>query len=215
MWYTWPMAKKKASFQGKIQKFLEKLTSNKTTKKLVVLIIVIGTLYLARGLFVAALVNYQPITRLAVISELEKLYGADALDSLVTKSLIVQEARKQGITVAKEDVEGEIAEIEASLSGQDLDSLLALQGMTRTDLEAQLKVQIMVEKLFSDKVQVTDEEVDQYLAENKDYFSEDLTEEELKDQAKSQLIQQKLSEEFQSWLADLRQNASLHYFVNY
>jgi parvulin-like peptidyl-prolyl isomerase len=213
--YTWPMAKKKANSQEKIQESLEKLTSNKTVTKLVVLIAVVGVLYLTRGLFVAALVNYRPITRLAVISELEKLYGADTLDSLVTKSLIVQEARKQGVTVTKEDIEGKVAEIEASLSGQNLDSLLSLQGMTRADLEGQLEVQIMVEKLFADKVQVTDEEVDQYLAENKDYFSEDLTEEEMKDQSKTQLIQQKLSEEFQSWLADLRQNASLHYFVKY
>lgn len=209
------MAKKEANFQKKIQKSLQNLTSNKITNKLVVLFAVLGVLYLTRGLFVAAWVNYRPVSRLAVISELEKLYGADTLDSLVTKSLITQEARKQGITVTKEDVEGEIAEIEASLSGQNLDSLLSLQGMTRADLEAQLKVQIMVEKLFSDKAQVTDEEVDQYLAENKDYFSEDLTGEELKSQAESQLLQQKLSEEFQGWLADLRQNASLHYFVKY
>ena len=49
----------------------------------------------SRGLFVVALVNGEPISRIEVIKALEKQGGKATLDSLVTKKLIAQEARSK------------------------------------------------------------------------------------------------------------------------
>src|SRR5688572_16109970 len=52
---------------------------------------VLVSLYFLRGVFVAATVNGKPISRLALVKELEKQNGKETLNSLVTKELIFQE----------------------------------------------------------------------------------------------------------------------------
>jgi len=66
---------------------------------LLVVVLVVAA-FLLKGLFIAALVNGQPISRFTVISELEKQSGKQALTSLVNQTLIFQEAKKKNITVS-------------------------------------------------------------------------------------------------------------------
>ena len=66
---------------------------------LVVILIVATLIFAFRSFIVAASVNGQPITRLAVVKEAEKQGGKQVLESLVTNTLIEQEARKQKVTV--------------------------------------------------------------------------------------------------------------------
>ncbi|MDP2649265.1 MAG: hypothetical protein Q8P10_00315, partial [bacterium] len=70
-----------------------KLKQPKIFIGLIVVILAVGAFFL-KGLFVAALVNGEPITRVAIISELEKQGGKQALSSLVNQVLILQEAKK-------------------------------------------------------------------------------------------------------------------------
>ncbi len=58
-------------------------------------IIAAALLYYFRSAFVAATVNGQPISRLSLVRELEKQGGKQAMDSLITKTLIDQEAKKK------------------------------------------------------------------------------------------------------------------------
>ena len=62
--------------------------STKTAIIIAVIIILAALVYYYKGLFIAATINGSPITRLAVIKELEKASGKQALDSLITKKLI-------------------------------------------------------------------------------------------------------------------------------
>jgi len=96
-----------------------------------------------------ATVNGQPISRLTLIREMEKSSGKQVLEGLIGKTLILQEAKKQNIFVGKEDIDQEMAKIEENFKnqGQDLNQLLAFQGMTRADLEEQIQLQKTAEKL--------------------------------------------------------------------
>jgi foldase protein PrsA len=180
----------------------------------VVILLVIA--YFSRGLFIAAFVNGQPISRLSVVAELERRGGAEVLDTLITQALISQEAKRSNVTVTQQELEITIAEIEASLEGQGgLDQLLLAEGMTREDLERQIRLQKLTEKILADKITVTDEEVVEYLENNADFLPEDATDEELKVLARNQLEQQKLSSEIQVWLSELRDNSNINYFVDY
>ena len=58
-----------------------------------VIILIAAILFYFKGLFVVALVNGVPITRIAVINELEKQGGKQTLSSLVNQTLILQEAK--------------------------------------------------------------------------------------------------------------------------
>lgn len=198
------------------QKKLNRLPKRKGFRLGVGAAVIFSLLYLFKGVFIAAFVNGQPIGRLSVISELERRGGGEVLDTLITQTLIEQEAKRQNVSVTQSELEATIAEIEASFEGQGgLDQILTSEGMTRDNLEKQIRLQKLVEKMLTDRVGVTDEEVAEYLEENSDLLPEDATDGELNELARNQLEQQKLSLEVQTWLADLRQNANINYFVNY
>ncbi len=181
-------------------------------------IIVLGALlYLGRGLFVAAVVNGQPISRVAIIKEAEKQSGRQALDTIVRNTLIEQEARKSNVTVSDQEINDEIKKVEDTLSkqGQKLDDVLAMQGMTKEDLRRLIKLDKLVTKIVGKNVKVTDKEVDEYLTANKDLLPEGQSEEELKKAATEQIKQQKLNDKIRTWLESLQTKAKIMYFVQY
>src|SRR5258706_5499792 len=74
-----------------------------TRKSYVILIIFLlalgALLFYGRGIFVAAVVNGQPISRLAVVKDAEKQSGKTSLETIIRNTLIEQEARKAKVTV--------------------------------------------------------------------------------------------------------------------
>ena len=170
-----------------------------------------------KDLAIAAVVNGQPITRISVVSELEKRSGAEALDSIITQTLVEQEAMKQNVTVSDQEIADETASFSDSLksSGQDLDSALAMQGLTREDLKIQIRLRLLVNKMLAKDIQVTDVEIADYIKANPDSFPKGIKPEDATKQAKDTLTQQQLSTKVQTWLADLKKNANITYFVKY
>lgn len=170
-----------------------------------------------RNLIVAATVNGEPISRLSVVQELEKQQGSAVLDNMINEQIIKQAARERNILVAEEEVLQRIGNIETDLEaqGQTLEGVLTLQGMTRENLEDQVEIQLLVEKILEGDIEITDEEVSQYIEDNRDFLPEDLNEEELRAEALDQIRQQRLSQEFQTWLQDQRDAAEIDILVNY
>ena len=191
--------------------------STKTLRVVVLVALAAALGYLARPLIFAASVNGQLVTRYKLISELEKQGGANVLDSLVTKSLIFQEAKKMGVGVSQEDLDSEVARIEGVVSaqGSTLDEALALQGQTRQDFIEQIKLQKTVEKILADKLVVTQEEAQKYYEENTDFYGEDSKYEDVSESVKNQLMQEKLSTAYQGWITDLKGSANINYFVDF
>jgi len=181
------------------------------------LLLLIAALYATRSVFVAAMVNGQPVTRLSLVQELEKTGGKQALNSLVTKTLIFQEARKQNVSVSDQEVDAELKKIEKNLSsqGQKLDQVLTLQGMTKAGLIEQVRIQKMIEKMVGKDLKISDKEVADYIADNKETFPAGSNEQQIKSQVTEQLRQQKLNEKVQSWLDKLQKDANINYFVNF
>ena len=206
-----------------IKKLQKKLLSNLKSfdrKKAIIIAAILGVAalgYLGRGLFVAALVNGMPISRLAVVRELEKQGGSQTLDNLVVKSLIFQEARKKGVTVSQEELDQEISRIDEIVSkqGMTLDEALALQNQSKNDLIEQIKIQKTVERILADKIVVTDEEVKDYFDKNKELFDDGAKLEDVSGEIRNQLAQTKLSSAYQSWITDLKANASINYIVTF
>lgn len=182
-----------------------------------IIIIFIFLLYFYKGLFVAAMVNGQPIWRLTLLQELEKQAGKRALDSLITQTLILQEAKKQKITVTEEEMNQAVKQLEDNLAGQgqNLDQQLIAQGMTRDELKEQVRLQKIVEKIVGKDIEVTDKEVNEYLEKNKSFLQKDVKLEEASASAREQLRQQKISEKIDAWIESLRTSAQINYFVQF
>jgi len=184
---------------------------------ILIVIIVAGLLYLGRSLFISVIVNGKPITRMALTKELEKQSGQAVLESLVQMELINQEASKKGITVSAEEIQVEMDKISESVEaqGMTLEDALSYQGQTKADLEENIKVQKTLEKLLADKVSVTDEEISTYFEENKTTYGENPKLEDFKDSISEQIRQEKLSNEFQTWMSSIQQSSKINYFVSF
>ncbi|MDQ5901122.1 MAG: hypothetical protein QG600_700 [Patescibacteria group bacterium] len=173
----------------------------------------IAGLYLLRNYFIVATVNGQPITRIEYYEELERLSGKQALNSIVTKNLILQEAKKQNVSVTNEEIDNEISTISKNLEaqGQKLDAVLTLQGLTMESLREQVSLQKLIEKMVGKDIKVTDKEVADYIAANQESLPEGTDEAQMKKDVSEQLRQQKLNDKVQEWLQKLQQEATVNY----
>jgi len=190
--------------------------NKKTAIIIAAVIILIALIYVFRGLFVAAIVNGSPISRLSVISKLEKTSGRNLLDSLITEKLIQNEAKAKKLVISSEEINGEIKKIEDQVvsQGGTLNEALAAQGMSQEDLKTQINIQLELEKLVSDKISVTGQEVAKYISDNKISISagQEATSTE---QIKNELKNQKVSQEANALITTLKSQARINYFVNY
>jgi foldase protein PrsA len=189
-----------------------------TIKKLpVVKIAVIVLLGLLAGAYYqfgnVAYVNGKPISRLAYIKTMEKQSGEAILDQMVTEALIMAEAEKQKVVIEQSVIDEEVKAIEEQLSsqGQTLEAVLETEKMTREDLERQITLQKLVDKLAGADVEVTDEQVGTFLKENKDFLPEEATDEELDQLAKEQISSQGRSEAINNWLEKIKSEANIIY----
>ncbi len=208
---------------AKFKKFLDgqlKRLNLKGKSKILFILgaVVLGLLlYFFKSVFVAAWVNGTPISRIALITQLEKQTGQQTLDGLVDKALILQEGKKSGVIISKQTLADEVKKIEESLKtqGRELDSALKERGQTRSDLNDQIRIQKIIENILGKNISVTQEELKLYFDSNKDVFEKDAKFENVKSQIQDQLMQSKLFAEYQKWIVDLRNKAKIYYFVKY
>ena len=183
---------------------------------IVAVVVLSALVYVGKGLLIAATVDGRPISRLAVIQKLEKASGKTLLNSLITEKLIQNEAKAKKIAVSDDEVNAVIKGIEDQLAAQGgtLDAALAAEGMRLNDLKKQIILQKELEKLVADKINVTDEEVAQYI-KDKEISVPAGQEATISAQTKDQLRSQKLAKESEALIVTLKSQAKILYFVNY
>lgn len=186
-------------------------------KKVVLILLILLVAWFAKGLVLAVLVNGYPVSRFSVIKALEKQGGSSVLESLIDRSLVTQEAKRQKVVISQETVDVEIKRIEKLLSDQGvtLDEALAMQGQKRADFEEEIKVQKTVESILSQRINISDGDLEAYYKENKDVLYKDKSLEDVKEEIRQSVYQQRLQEEYQKWIQDLRAKAKIIYLVDY
>jgi len=193
----------------KLQKFID----NKL-KYFLCAALVLGLFNTYKSQFFVATVNGKPISRWALVKELESQGKSLAVDSLISKELISQEAKRRKISVPQKDLNKAIKEVEKSFqaNNQTLDNFLDQQNITYKDFLQQVRLQLIMEKLLSGKVEVTDEQINKYLEENQEFFPKDISKEQLRNSALEQLKQKELNAQVQKLLDELRNKANVKYF---
>ncbi|MGB4834176.1 MAG: SurA N-terminal domain-containing protein [Candidatus Moraniibacteriota bacterium] len=178
---------------------------------------ILGSAYGYRSLFIAATIDGQPVSRLAVIRQLEKQGGENALNALITERLIAAEAVRAGVVVDPADVDKEIENIKSQVSaqGMTLDDALAQQGMTLDDVREQITTQQQLKLILGDSLNVTDADIDDYIAKTKLTVPKNMSEEDFRSKIKAQLNSQKFGTEADRWITGAREKADIKYFVGY
>jgi len=185
------------------------------------IIIVIILWYIFKNQFIVATVNGEPISRMSFNQQLEKQSGRTVLNSLITKTLILQEANKEHATVNDQEIDNEMKKIQSDLAkqGQNLDQALAARGTSQNDLREQIKIQKLIEKMVGKNIKVTDKEIDDYIAKNTppDTGNGTTNSSQLpsRDAIKQLLYNDKLRAKFTPWLQKLQDSAKINYFVKF
>lgn len=162
---------------------------------------------------VVATVNGRPISRLAYLQNLVKLDQKQTLKQMANEALIYQEASKQGIEIEKSLIDTEIASIEAKIveQGQTLEAALGAEGMTKSDLEDQIRIQKIAEKLAKPNLEITQAQIDEYLTKNKSYLPTTYTKEQLQELAKTQLATEIKNAAVNTWFTEIQKNAKINF----
>lgn len=160
---------------------------------------------------IVATVNGRPISRFAYLQNLEKIDQKQILKQMANEALIYQEASKQGVVIEKSLIDTEIASIEAKIveQGQSLEAALSAEGMTKTDLEDQIRIQKIAEKLANPSIEITQAQIDEYLTSNKSFLPSTYTKQQLEELAKSQLITEIKNIAINNWFSEIQKNAKI------
>jgi len=204
--------------ETKVQPSEKKQISKKYLLLGIIITLLLILTYINKGLLIAATVNGKPIMRTDIVKRLEKQGGKTILDTIITQELILQEAQKRKISITQKEIDNEIKNIEKNITaqGMTLDQVLLQEGMKKSDLVNEIKIQLIVKKIVDKGITVSEKEVDDYLKSQEDQgLTQTAEETPSRDKIKEQLKQQKLQEKIQEFVADIRSKARINYFVNY
>ena len=121
---------------------------------------------------VIATVNGEKIEKEDLYNRMVKSYGTDETQALIDETLIKQEAKKKNVTASDSEVTKRVEDMKTQYNGEEgLKQALTQYNLTLAGLKKELKTNILVEKILSPKIKVTEKEMKAYFDENKDSFA--------------------------------------------
>jgi peptidyl-prolyl cis-trans isomerase C len=98
----------------------------------------------------------------------------DTLAELIKKMLIVQQAKKQQVTVTDEEFQQRVQQIQDEYNGQDIQTILKDQGESYEEWEKAQREALLLDKLvdlnMESMIVVSEEEVRQYYEQNQEKY---------------------------------------------
>lgn len=179
-------------------------------------LIIVGIALLAYKLgpwAVPAMVAGVPVTRFEVWSRMEKSYGTQTIDDLVNEKVLDKAIAKSGVKVEQAKVDEQMKALEgqfAELGG--LDEALKQRGLTRKDLEKQVRTQVAVEEILADKIAATDEEVKAQFDTGAATIYKDKKFDDVKASIADEIKQTKMRDAFLVWFADVKKDIKVKTF---
>ncbi len=182
---------------------------------LVIIFFILGSfLYRNKQLIIVGMVNNKPITSFELYKKMASQSGKQILDQIIVERLILEEANKKNIVIGEADIDGEVSKIEQNLGNNTtLADALSQQGMTLADLRSQVRMRLIAVKLVEEKISITDEEVNKYMKDNKDFLPKETDESKQKEEVKKLLTDQKTNSEIQNFIQQLKSSAKISTFL--
>lgn len=193
----------------------ERIVGYRPSKRVYLILVVVGILLLAvlkKEWFIAGMVNGSPITNLEVQLKLNQQFKNQILTQLINEKLILQEAAKASALPSDAEIENKVTEVETRLGGKEvLDSLLSQQNTTRETFKKQLKLEVIITKLYEKEATVSAEELQKFIEENRQVL-QSTDSASLEKEATEMLKQQKLSQIFNEKFQALKEGADIKTF---
>ncbi|MEK7141794.1 MAG: SurA N-terminal domain-containing protein, partial [Patescibacteria group bacterium] len=184
-----------------------------------VLYLVIGLLALSalllanKSMLVAAVVDGRPVWSWELNSVMADRYGKQTLEGMISEKLIESEARNQGVVMSPSEVSAREEEIVKGLGGgMKLEEILKIQGLTKSEFDRQITLQLTVQKILGKDLTITDADVNNFIATNRATLV--ATEEAaLRSEAKQAILDAHIGEKLQPWFNELKAKAKVLRFL--
>jgi foldase protein PrsA len=122
---------------------------------------------------VVAAVGDEKITKAELYDTLVKYYGAETLENMIVDKIIEAETKKADVNITDAEIQMEMDRIIEAYGGQEaFDQQMTLSGTTAETLKADIASYLNTLKLLEPRITVTDEEINTYFEDNKDYFAQ-------------------------------------------
>ncbi|NLZ38806.1 MAG: foldase [Firmicutes bacterium] len=123
---------------------------------------------------VVAIVNGEKITKDQLYEAFLANGGNTVLEQLISDRIIQQEAAKLGLKVTNTEVEAEIEKlIQENYYGNEeyYQQVLTQYGITEDALKNSIRTELLLTAIVRNKIEVTDQEVEDYFRENQEDFN--------------------------------------------
>jgi len=180
----------------------------------IIAILIMVVLY-KRGIVAPLFVNGEPVTFAEIANVISDEDGS-YIDQLIAEKVIQFEARKRNIEVRKEEVEAEMYKIEKEAldNGITLVQLLKDKDTSISELEKNTKTRLMLYKILSEDIEITEWEIEDYIRENNEFLKEG-EEEIVRDEVIRILLDKKVSEMYETWIREARAESEVNYLIDY
>ena len=122
---------------------------------------------------IVAKVGDMTITKSEFYEELVRQNGSQVLDNLIADKIMQAEVKELNIEITEEEIEEDLDEMrEFYGSDEALNQELANYGLTLDDVKNNIKTNLQIERLLDSYVEITEEEMKEYFEENKSTFDQ-------------------------------------------
>jgi len=121
----------------------------------------------------AATVGEEQIMASELARQLQSQYGETVLHTLMVRAAIRQEAKAYDLTISPSELEEEQQSMMAGYESEEqyYKSMKEQLGLTREAIQSDTEYRLLLEKIATRSIAVSEEEIDQYLQENKEQFA--------------------------------------------
>lgn len=136
---------------------------------------------------------------------------------LVDQELIKQESEKLGIEISEDEIETEFENVKSQVGEDEFPTVLEDNKLTEETFKSQLSYELIREKYilseFPDLV-VSDEEMEEHYEQAKEVQGDEIPDfEDVKDQIKADLSQEKQGEAIEAKVQELEKKADIEKFI--
>jgi foldase protein PrsA len=111
---------------------------------------------------VLATVNGQPITQEELVQRLLSYYGKSSLEAMINRMLVIQEAKRLGVSVTDAEMDARLGLIKNQLGGAEgYSHWLAQSGITEAQHKEQVRATMLTEKIVAKTDPIKDSEMEQ------------------------------------------------------
>src|ERR1700736_1361677 len=116
-------------------------------------------------------VNGEKITKGQLDNRLEGQAGKTTLQQMVDTNLVLQYGKSQNITVTDAELQDAINALMARFPAGQFDTIIKNQGLTMDDVKNIERVQLIIRKAVDKQVNISDAQVRDFYAKNKQLYS--------------------------------------------